>query len=340
MVEGGDGSGGNEAIAAARRRWLDDLVAALPAFEVFGRAMVVIDLGDESIIGATASARALIDGPLPATAADLVEIGLVARPDLGRVRDHIVAWRKLDDLEHTAQESSHGWTDTIRLHRRGAPAVMAKLEITVHRRIDLGADAVVLTLWTDQDEPEPISSDQVEGFEEIWSLYDLDDRMVAVQASVAVHGIDPASRLGTMGWLYVHPEDLPDALAAVTQLREGRASMVRYAGRIRAHNGRWLPCDIESRRMVSASGPLVLSVIRYVNEQRRTMPPDLLTPREREVVASLFDGLRPAQIAERHGVAVKTVRNHLAASYRKLGVDGQAELLSTYHPPSRTTAPA
>ena len=179
MVEGGDGSGGNEAIAAARRRWLDDLVAALPAFEVFGRAMVVIDLGDESIIGATASARALIDGPLPATAADLVEIGLVARPDLGRVRDHIVAWRKLDDLEHTAQESSHGWTDTIRLHRRGAPAVMAKLEITVHRRIDLGADAVVLTLWTDQDEPEPISSDQVEGFEEIWSLYDLDDRMVA-----------------------------------------------------------------------------------------------------------------------------------------------------------------
>jgi DNA-binding NarL/FixJ family response regulator len=51
-----------------------------------------------------------------------------------------------------------------------------------------------------------------------------------------------------------------------------------------------------------------------------------LTPREREIVGLVGEGLRNEQIARRLGITDKTVRNHLTGVFEKLGVSGRLEL--------------
>jgi DNA-binding CsgD family transcriptional regulator len=51
-----------------------------------------------------------------------------------------------------------------------------------------------------------------------------------------------------------------------------------------------------------------------------------LTNREREIALLAADGLPSRVIAERLYVSVRTVDNHLARIYTKLGVTGRSEL--------------
>jgi PAS domain S-box-containing protein len=53
-----------------------------------------------------------------------------------------------------------------------------------------------------------------------------------------------------------------------------------------------------------------------------------LSARQTEIVARLVAGQRPADIARAMFLSPSTVRNHLAAIYRKFGVHSQAELLA------------
>jgi len=59
---------------------------------------------------------------------------------------------------------------------------------------------------------------------------------------------------------------------------------------------------------------------------------DLLSPRERDVLALLRQGLRVPTVAERLSVSPHTVRNHLRSIFRKLGVSSQRELLDRFVP--------
>jgi pimeloyl-ACP methyl ester carboxylesterase/DNA-binding CsgD family transcriptional regulator len=52
-----------------------------------------------------------------------------------------------------------------------------------------------------------------------------------------------------------------------------------------------------------------------------------LSPREREILARLTEGLSNAEIAERLGVSEKTVRNHLSHLFDKLGVWSRAQAM-------------
>jgi DNA-binding NarL/FixJ family response regulator len=52
---------------------------------------------------------------------------------------------------------------------------------------------------------------------------------------------------------------------------------------------------------------------------------DALSPREREVLALLSEGLGNAQIGERLTISEKTVRNHISKLYDKLGVWNRAQ---------------
>jgi len=58
---------------------------------------------------------------------------------------------------------------------------------------------------------------------------------------------------------------------------------------------------------------------------------DLLSRRERDVVAHLLQGHRVVSIAELLEVSEHTVRNHLKSIFRKLGVHSQAELVDRLH---------
>ena len=54
-----------------------------------------------------------------------------------------------------------------------------------------------------------------------------------------------------------------------------------------------------------------------------------LSPREREILARLTEGVSNAEIAERLGVSEKTVRNHLSNLFDKLGVWSRARHISS-----------
>jgi DNA-binding CsgD family transcriptional regulator len=61
-------------------------------------------------------------------------------------------------------------------------------------------------------------------------------------------------------------------------------------------------------------------------------PLDRLTPREREIVFCVAQGLSFKQAAKKIGVAPSTVANHLYRVYRKLGVYSRTELAGLVHP--------
>ena len=65
-------------------------------------------------------------------------------------------------------------------------------------------------------------------------------------------------------------------------------------------------------------------------------PLDRLTPREREIVLAVAQGLSFKQAAKKIGVAPSTVANHLYRVYRKLGVYSRTELAALVHPGSGT----
>ena len=46
---------------------------------------------------------------------------------------------------------------------------------------------------------------------------------------------------------------------------------------------------------------------------------DELSPREEEVLQLIADGLAPNEVAERLYISPRTVKNHLASAYAKLG---------------------
>jgi DNA-binding CsgD family transcriptional regulator len=58
----------------------------------------------------------------------------------------------------------------------------------------------------------------------------------------------------------------------------------------------------------------------------------LLTPREREVVGLLADGLEYKQIADRLKISPNTVNNHLAHVREKLGVHSAIEAINKLYP--------
>lgn len=62
---------------------------------------------------------------------------------------------------------------------------------------------------------------------------------------------------------------------------------------------------------------------------------DLLSPREREILEAVASGQRVRAIADAFAISAFTVRNHLKAIFRKLGVHSQVELLAQLHGRSR-----
>lgn len=63
--------------------------------------------------------------------------------------------------------------------------------------------------------------------------------------------------------------------------------------------------------------------VRRAAEARRLAPFENLTPREREVLAALCAGSSPAAISRDNFVSLTTVRGHINAILRKLGVSSQ-----------------
>jgi two-component system secretion response regulator SsrB len=59
-----------------------------------------------------------------------------------------------------------------------------------------------------------------------------------------------------------------------------------------------------------------------------------ITPRKRQVLALLLEGLRQGQIARELSVGVETVRTHRREIYQFFGVHSRAELAALFARPS------
>ncbi|CAB3747817.1 response regulator [Paraburkholderia solisilvae] len=67
--------------------------------------------------------------------------------------------------------------------------------------------------------------------------------------------------------------------------------------------------------------------VRMIQASAAPAPLARLTPRERDILDALAEGLSSKQIAQRNGLSVRTVETHRLNLKRKLDIEGQAELI-------------
>ncbi len=73
------------------------------------------------------------------------------------------------------------------------------------------------------------------------------------------------------------------------------------------------------------SPPVARQVVQRAIGRPPALPTDSLTPREREVLRLLAQGLDNAAIARRLVLTTRTVQNHVSTIYSKLGVSSRTE---------------
>jgi PAS domain S-box-containing protein len=87
-------------------------------------------------------------------------------------------------------------------------------------------------------------------------------------------------------------------------------------------DGRTIPLEISSVAVRTGDRMVgVFGLLRHEGEIRPKVPtPPRLTPRQHEVLVHLGEGCATNEIAERLGISVETVRNHIRGIFRALGV--------------------
>jgi DNA-binding CsgD family transcriptional regulator len=156
----------------------------------------------------------------------------------------------------------------------------------------------------------------------------------------------------------VHPADLPVVLALLGRAAVGKDATTIYV-RVKGPGEEWLPACISVSALRSEASPRFgIAVTFLAKDQGRHLErvdvleeelwlltaevrarltdvpgdPDSpgvsgLTDRQYEIVRRLLDGQRVQGIARDLFLSPSTVRNHLSASYQKLGVTSQNELI-------------
>lgn len=312
--------------------WYQELADAMTPLDAMGTASLVIEATSGRVLGSTGATQRVLGGA-PTHVGDLVDAGLIARPDLERLRRWVRDRRQSDRRDRPTAETSHSLTDRIRVHRRTGGPLPVEVSLVYHRRPRLGAEAVTVSLRPlDADEAADDEGDPLP--RGIWTLYDHELRVVATDPRLADLGIDPQTQLGMPAATLTHPEDLPGVLDPVLDVLQGRARSTEIQIRAAVADGRWQPAVVELRRLVSDGEPFIVGMLRFDRVERRAIPAGVLSERQLVVVGALFDGLRVKDIARKEHVSERTVRNQLAGAYRKLNVAGQRDLLATYLRPS------
>ncbi|WP_030169250.1 response regulator transcription factor [Spirillospora albida] len=177
--------------------------------------------------------------------------------------------------------------------------------------LPVAADARRALALTATERPDVAVLDMALGAESGLDVLDLlrerhpDVRVVMLTASTDLGAMVDAIRRGAVGWL---PK---------TESAEHVARVVRSAAR----EGGWIPPELlgEVLRRLRADAP-------EPNGDARLLA--ALTPREREVLQCMVDGLGRAEIAERLGLSANTVRTHTQNLLAKLETHSALEAIT------------
>lgn len=309
--------------------WIAQVVETLTSPAFAASTILAVDPLDGSVLAATASARRLLDEMGVASLEDVAERGVVAKPDLRRFRQRTQQW--LTSIASSRRrEVADAWHDEVRLHLPGG-AELFRIDIVGHHRSRYARQLLFVTL-TRVEAAHAATADASAAA--LWTVTDLDARIIALDPGWTVLWPEPEQLVGTLTSLLTHPEDLAEIFPVAHELYNALRPSCSYTVRLRDHAGRWIPVHVELRVMVSRDGRYVVASNRIVDQRRAMIPDGLLSARELEVVRALFDGMRVSQIVTRDRVSTNTVRNQLSSVYRKLGVTGQADLLSRFTRPA------
>lgn len=165
--------------------------------------------------------------------------------------------------------------------------------------------------------------------------------LIAIDEAVLVHPVSAADRAALLAE-HAHP----DAALGPVLVRRAHAvaeedpvwlsEVAEVLARMGLH-GRAASSLTTARRLLEQTGrheaarqahlrQLTVLADHHVTPWPPSGQPALLSPRELEVARLAAARLRSKEIAERCGLSVRTVDNHLARVYRKLGVTGRDDL--------------
>lgn len=141
-------------------------------------------------------------------------------------------------------------------------------------------------------------------------------RLLEARGSADVSDLLPRLQVPTLVLHAVHDEVVPVAEGRALASSIPGAEFVELDSRnhvLLAHEPAW---QVFQR-----------AVLEFTGAGTTDAQGETLTPREREIMHLLSSGLANAEIGRRTGISEKTVRNHLSAVYRKLGVGSRAEAI-------------
>jgi PAS domain S-box-containing protein len=138
---------------------------------------------------------------------------------------------------------------------------------------------------------------------------------------------DARGRLATS---VVAPADRPAVQERIARKLLG-ARRTDFSTSLTTPDGRVVTVDVSSVPLRSRQGTIA-GIFGLMYKLRDEPPPEhpeyRLTPREHEVLLLLASGCSTHQMAERMGIAVETVRNHVRRLLRALGVHSRLEAVA------------
>jgi PAS domain S-box-containing protein len=323
-------------------------VALTDAVRRSGLPVAVLDLATRRVVAVSDQAAALVAGE----AADLRGwpiAGFVADPPTGGLP--LLATGQLDGFEAPrrlrrtdgVEVPAYVWVHVLGSRRPARLAAAVLLDARVPLAVGTTDDEWRLIGSVDENwHLERISeeartvlgwtAEQLTGATVLPAVHpgDLPELLTGL-AHVQETGRDAAVRLrvmradGSYVWTRAHLSSFDDTAGFLFTLRPMAAGLTPAADRVGELERRLARIAAEVRGAGVAAG-----LARAATE----VPPatelpglDTLTAREWEVLTELAQGSRVAGIARHLSLSEGTVRNHLSAVYRKLGVSSQAELL-------------
>jgi PAS domain S-box-containing protein len=166
------------------------------------------------------------------------------------------------------------------------------------------------------------------------SLHDVEGRFIYVNAAAEqAAGKSNAELLGRLYTELLPPEVREHVRAQFRRAVEDgeptdfETAFVDGGGHLRGVRAQQLPLR-DGEEIV---GVLILAfeVVRGAPPAPLLIRPPHLTPRQREVLELLAEGLSTVEIASRLAISSETARNHLRSAFRELGAHSRVEAIAT-----------